>query len=166
MRGQILGLEGDRIILLGDDGARRACPIGEWRTAVPPQIGQWVDFVAEGEGAREAYLIPHLSGVPPHPGVQRTSSSMVLGMIGVGCLALSFIIPFAPTIAAFILGVIGASRAQEERDNTALLLSRISWIGALVLTFFGALLVMGVLALLGGLFGIGWHMATWPPIPT
>jgi multisubunit Na+/H+ antiporter MnhF subunit len=72
-----------------------------------------------------------------------------LGAIGVGCLLLGFVIPLLPTIAAFVLGCIGASQAQAERDDTALLLSRISWIGAVVLLAVGILAMLAVLAFIG-----------------
>ena len=41
--------------------------------------------------------------------------------------------------AAFVLGVIGAGQAQSEGDETALTMSRIAWIGALVLLVIGFL---------------------------
>ena len=71
---------------------------------------------------------------------------------------LGFIIPFIPTVAAFVLGIIGAGQAQAERDDSALVLARIAWIGALVLLAFSIIAVLGVLALIGtiGLSAI-WH---------
>jgi hypothetical protein len=84
---------------------------------------------------------------------------MILAGIAVGSLALGFIIPIVPTIIAFVLGVIAAAQARPEREETALLLARIAWIGALVMLCLGLLLVLGVIALFGtlGLAGI-WHL--------
>ena len=78
--------------------------------------------------------------------------------IGVGCLALGFILPVVPTIIAFVLGVIAAAQARSDGEETALLLARIAWIGALVLLAVGLLFVLGVIALVGtlGLAGV-WH---------
>ena len=83
---------------------------------------------------------------------------MVLGMVALGCLAVGFIIPVLPTIAAFVLGVIGAAQARTENDDTALLLSRIAWIGALVLLSIGLIAMLAVFSLLGTLgFAAIWH---------
>ena len=81
---------------------------------------------------------------------------MILAGIGVGCLALGFIIPIVPTIIAFVLGVIAAAQARADREETPLLLARIAWIGALVMLGLGILVVLGVIALFGvlGLAGI------------
>ena len=82
----------------------------------------------------------------------------MLGIIGVVCLVVGFVIPLIPTIAAFVLGVIGAGQAQAERDDTALLLSRVAWIGALVMLVIGVLAVLAIIALVGTMgFAAAWH---------
>lgn len=147
MRGTILGVHGGRGVLLADE-RRLEFPISEWRSAGSPVAGQIVDFVEENGEARAVFAVPgaHVSG----GGAPRSySGSFVLGAIGVGCLVLGFVIPLLPTIAAFVLGCIGASQAQAERDDTALLLSRIAWIGAVVLLSIGILAMLAVMALIG-----------------
>ncbi|MEJ0060889.1 MAG: hypothetical protein WDM79_15465 [Terricaulis sp.] len=67
------------------------------------------------------------------------STAFLLGAFSVGCLVFGFIIPLFPTIAAFVLGVIGAARSKLDGDETGLLLSRIGWIGALVCVGLGVL---------------------------
>lgn len=126
--------------------------MSEWRSAGTPTAGQIVDFVEDGGGARGVFAVPGAwSGVR---GVsQPSSTATVLGSIGCVCLALGFIIPLLPTIAAFVLGVIGAGQARETGDETGLLLSRISWIGALVLLVIGVLFLGAILAFIGT---IGW----------
>lgn len=163
MRGQILGIEDGRGVLLGLQDERRTFALSEWRSAGQPAAGQWVDFVAEGDGARSVYLIP-MHAPATAGGFSGTSSSFVLGAIGVGCLALGLIIPFVPTLAAFIFGVIGAGRAQDERDATGLTLSRIAWIGGLVMLALGIVALAIMLVFFGGLFSL--FMASMPPIPT
>lgn len=82
----------------------------------------------------------------------------MLGIIGVICLVFGFVVPLIPTIAAFVVGVIAAGQAQQERDDTSLLLARISWIGAIVMLGLGLLLVLSIIAFVGtiGFAGL-WH---------
>jgi hypothetical protein len=152
MRGTILGVHDGRGVLLGPSEQRLEFPLSEWRSAAPPMPGQIVDFVEEGGQARAVFAVPGLSAGAPQ------STALVLGWVGVGCLVLGFIIPLIPTIVAFVLGVIGAGQARADGDETALLLSRISWIGALVLLVIGFLAVLAVIAFVGtiGLASI-WH---------
>lgn len=165
MRGQILGLEEGRIVLLGADDVRRVSPLSEWRAPAAPQVGQWVDFLAEGDEARHVYPIPHAA--PPAGAIGRTSSSTILGAAGVACLVGGIVIPIVlPTLAALVLGIIGAGRAQEEHDQTGLLLSRIAWIGALILIGLGFLIMFSIFGFLGLLFGTWVHSPAWPPIST
>jgi hypothetical protein len=152
MRGTILGVHDGRGFLLGPSDQRLEFPLSEWRSAGTPVAGQAVDFVEEGGQARGVFAVPGLTNTG------RQSGSMVLGSIGVGCLALGFIIPLIPTIAAFVLGVIGAAQARTEQDETALLLSRIAWIGALVVLVIGVLAVLAIITLFGTLgFAAAWH---------
>lgn len=144
MRGTILGAHEARGVLLGADDKRREFPLSEWRSGGSPVAGQIVDFNDQDGEARAIYAVPGATAAAP-----RYSGSFVLGAIAVGCLALGFIIPLLPTIAAFVLGAVGASQAQQEKDDTALLLSRIAWIGALVLLAVGALVLLALFALIG-----------------
>ena len=146
MRGTILGVHGGRGVLIADE-RRLEFPMNEWRSAAPPVAGQIVDFVEENGEARAVFAVP---GAFAAGGAARGySGSFMLGAIGVGCLVLGFVIPLLPTIAAFVLGCIGASQAQAEHDDTALLLSRIAWIGAVVLLAVGILAMLAVLAFIG-----------------
>lgn len=143
MRGTILGVQDGRGVLSSADERRVEFPLAEWRSPGTPAAGQIVDFVEEGGEARSVFAVP--GAAVPRP----ASGSMVLGAIAVGCLALGFIVPLVPTIAAFVLGVIGAGQARAEGDETALLLSRIAWIGALVLLAIAMLALLAVFMLIG-----------------
>ncbi len=158
MRGTILGVHDGIGVLLGAEDRRLEFPLTEWRSAGAPYAGQAVDYVEEGGQARAVFAVP---GFGSSYGGAQQSTSRVLGIIGVVCLVLSFIIPMIPTIAAFVLGVIGAGQAKQEGDETSLLLARISWIGAVVMLGIGVLMVLGVIALFGtlGMAGVfsGWH---------
>lgn len=146
MRGTILGVHNDRGVLISADDRRVDFLLSEWRSPGVPTAGQVVDFMEEGGQARAVFAVPGASlGV----GGSGHSGSFVLGAIALGCLALGFLIPLLPTIAAFVLGVIGANKAQTERDDTALLMSRVAWIGALVLLFIGFLAIAAVIAFVG-----------------
>ncbi len=152
MRGTILGVHDGRGVLLGLNDQRLDFPLSEWRSAGAPVAGQAVDYVEEGGQARAVFAVPGATLTRSH------STTMVLSVIGLGCLVLGFIIPFVPTIAAFVLGVIAASQARAEGDETALLLARIAWIGALVMLAIGLLVILGVIALIGTV-GVAalWH---------
>jgi hypothetical protein len=150
MRGTILGSHDGRGVLLTADDRRLEFPLSEWRSGGLPLAGQVVDFMEEGGEARGVFLVP--GGAAR----RERSGAFVLGAVALGCLALGFIIPLLPTIAAFVLGVVGANHAQTEADETALLMSRIAWIGALVLLLIGFLAILAVIAFVGvvGLSGL------------
>jgi hypothetical protein len=143
MRGTILGVHDGRGTLLGPGEQRLEFPLSEWRSGATPVAGQLVDYVeAEGE-AKSVFAVPG-AVAPTNP-----STSFLLGAFSVGCLAFGFIIPLFPTIAAFVLGVIGAARAKLDGDETGLLLSRIGWIGALVCMGLGVIVLIGLLMFAG-----------------
>lgn len=161
MRGVILGVHDGRGVLLGDGERRLEFPMSEWRSAGSPIAGQLVDFVEEGGQAKAVFAVPAAPASTAQFGSQ--SGSRVLGIIGVICLVVGFVIPFIPTVAAFVLGVIGAGQAQAEGDDTALLLSRISWVGALVLLAIGILALLAVIALFGVMGVAAITQGEWHP---
>lgn len=161
MRGVILGVHDGRGVLLGDGERRLEFPISEWRSGGAPVAGQVVDFVEEGGQAKAVFAVPAAPALGAQLGAQ--SGARVLGIIGVICLVVGFIIPLIPTIAAFVLGVIGAGQAQAERDDTALLLSRISWVGALVLLAIGMLALLALIALFGVMGVTAISHGNWQP---
>lgn len=157
MRGTILGVHDGRGVLLGSSDQRLEFPLSEWRSPGVPAPGQIVDFVEEGGQARGVFAVPGA------PSVGGQSNALVLGWVSVGCLVLGFIIPLIPHIAAFVLGVIGAAQARAENNDNALLLSRIGWIGSLVMMVIGFLAVMAIFMLLGaGFFSAIWHGGLGP----
>jgi hypothetical protein len=153
MRGTILGVHDGRGVLIGPGEQRLDFPLSEWRSPGTPVSGQIVDFVEENGQARGVFAVPGAQASNSY------SNATVLGGIGCACLVLGFVIPLIPTIAAFVLGVIGAAQAKAAgNDETGLVLSRISWIGALVLLIVGILAMLAVFTLLGTLgFAAIWH---------
>jgi hypothetical protein len=159
MRGIVLGVHDGRGVLIGEGERRLDFPLAEWRSVGAPSAGQIVDYLEENGQARALFAVP---GAATGFSTSARSGSLVLGIIAVGCLVLGFIIPLIPTIAAFVLGVIGAGQAQQERDDTALLLSRLAWIGALVLLSIGILAILAVFALIGTVgFAALFHGVSW-----
>lgn len=154
MRGTILGVHDGRGVLLGSNDHRLEFPLSEWRSTGTPMAGQVVDFVEEGGQAKSVFAVPGVAA----SSAGGASSSRVLGWIAIACLIAGFVIPFLPTIAAFVLGVIGAGQAKREGDDTALLISRIAWIAALVLLVLGVVAILAFVAFFGVLgFAGAWH---------
>ncbi|MHB1103603.1 MAG: hypothetical protein ACYC0C_12700 [Devosia sp.] len=154
MQGQILRVEAGRRsgVILGNDGNRYSFSEPDWKVADPPATGLNVDFIAADGQAAEIFPLPGQAGGSPSAAPARPQpvagaptaaegSSVLLGLIGTGCLVLGFIIPLLPTIAAFVLGLIGADSAKRHNNQTGLILSRVAWIGALVLIVIGVLLL-------------------------
>ena len=157
MQGQILEASAAKSgTILGDDGNRYTFTAGDWRTADAPAVGGRVDFLAgEGGAAREIFPLPGTAGgaqpagapvmAPPtsYPPRPPTNNSQLLGWIGIACLVIGFVLPIVlPTIAAMVLGLIGADTAKRHNDTNGLILSRIAWIGAVVLLALGVLLLL------------------------
>lgn len=166
MQGRILevDLRQGRGLLLGADGNRYGFPLQEWKSPDPPIGGLPVDFVAEAGEAKAVFpLQPHFAQpsygyVPQSAGFSFGANapgdnSATMGGIGVVCLALGFVVPLLPTIAALVLGLIGAGTAKRYNNGTGLVLSRVSWIGALVMLAFGIALIIFGLSIFGLLFG-------------
>jgi hypothetical protein len=131
MRGQILHSDKAGGVIATPEGARYRFAAAEWRGRGGPFAGLTVDFVAEGEIARDIYALPQ-AFAPRGP-----DNSVLFGTLGVLCLVLSFVIPFLPLVGAFIVGLVGAESAKRHRNANGLLLSRISWVGALLLVVAG-----------------------------
>jgi hypothetical protein len=156
MRGQILevGTTGGGVIL-GTDGNRYTFGRSDWRVTDAPQRGADVDFIAGSGVATEIFPIP--------PRVTATSfasassearkaegSSQLLGIIGILFLVLAFIVPVLPAFISLVFGLIGAGSAKRYNNETGLVLSRIAWIGSVIVL----VLAVVTIALLG--------MFAWP----
>ena len=101
MRGTILGVHGGRGVLIGPNQERLEFPLSEWRSPGTPAPGQIVDFVETNGEAQGVFAVPGAASASS--GVGTTSNATVMGAIGCVCLVLGFLIPFIPTIAAFVL---------------------------------------------------------------
>jgi hypothetical protein len=169
MQGQILQVDNDRRVglILGSDGKRYDFAAAEWRGANPPLVGMAIDFIANDNQASAVFPLTGNVAMPAAGGVVvgPADNSVTLGWLGVGCLVLSFIIPVLPTIGAFVLGLIGSGEAKKHGNGTGLLLGRISWIGALVITFAGFVLIALGLSFLGFVAGdIFREMGNWAAV--
>lgn len=154
MQGQILQLQAERRsgVILGNDGNRYSFLEMDWKGGDAPAAGLNVDFIAADGRAAEIFPLPSQTGSAPSAAPARPQpmvsaaaaaegSSVLLGLIGIACLVLGFVIPLLPTIAAFVLGLVGADSAKRHNNQTGLILARVAWIGALVLIVIGVLLL-------------------------
>ena len=172
MQGQILEASAAKSgMILGDDGNRYTFTGIDWRTADSPAAGMRVDFVpGEGGAAREIFPLPGagtasptmaipVMQVPP-PSYPRPpqNSSQTLGWIGIACLVVGFVLPIVlPTIAALVLGLIGADTAKKHNDSTGLVLSRIAWIGALATFAIGVFFLLFAFAVIWPVIAVFWE---------
>ena len=143
MRGTILGVDGARGVLIAGD-ARLEFALSEWRSAGAPAPGQAVDFLEEGGAARAVFAVPSQSGATQ-------SGAFIMAAVALGSLVLGLIVPLVPTLVALVLGLIAAGQARAERQESALVMARIAWIGATVLLIVGLLMLTALILLFGGL---------------
>lgn len=146
MRGQIL--EADAAgggLILGNDGNRYTFARSNWKSPVTPSTGLDVDFVPKDMDAQDIYVLPGMASTAPpvqRQPVSEEGASVVLGVIAIGCLALGFIVPLLPTVAALVIGLIGADSAKRHNNSTGLLLSRVAWVGALILLVIAVVIIV------------------------
>jgi hypothetical protein len=141
MRGQVLQADAGGGLLLGEDGNRYRFATGEWKVSAAPSPGVAVDFLIDGGSAREVFPINAAGGGAAPAALPERGNSELLGALGVACLLVNFVFPVVPLIAAVILGLVGASSARAFGNRPGLILSRIAWIGAIVLLAILALLI-------------------------
>ena len=147
MRGQILeaNAAAGSGLILGNDGNRYTFARGDWKSPLAPAAGLDVDFVPTDMDAHDIYVLPGAVSMAP-PGqrqpISEEGASVVLGVIGIDCLALGFIVPLLPTIAALVIGLIGADSAKRHNNSTGLLLSRVAWVGALILLVIAVVIIV------------------------
>ncbi len=103
MKGQILNIEENKGIILGEDGNRYEFDINEWKEKITPIKGMKVDFEIEDNKAKNIYLLE-----TPKPdlitALNMESNIKTFGGFGAICLLLSWI-PYIG-LALYILGLI------------------------------------------------------------
>jgi hypothetical protein len=147
MRGQVLnaGNGSNDGLILGDDGRRYGFARAEWKAVGLPVPGVAVDYLAVEGAARDIYPLSAIGIATAPVAAIYPNNSSVLGGFGIGCLCLGFFFPVLVPLVGLVLGFVGAGTAKRYGDTGGLALSRIAWIGNLVLLF---LQVIGVLLLL------------------
>lgn len=160
MRGQVLEVTAAGGMILGEDGQRYKFMGTDWKSAVAGVDGTEVDFVAVGERATQVYSVRAVGS-----NWQATSrptggagNSVLLGWLGIACLVLSFVMPLLPLAGALLFGLAGASSAKVAGNETGLLLSRIAWIGALVLIGIGVVALVWFTAYAWPFFEVMWQV--------
>lgn len=173
MRGQILQTEtSGGGTIAGSDGNRYTFARSDWKGPSEPLAGAEIDFIAGQGTAGEIFPLPGRAGLggtsystaassasaATATAQKSEGSSVLLGWLGIACLVISFVIPVLPLVVAFILGLIGASSAKRYNNENGLTLSRIAWIGALVLFVVGVLVVVALLIFAWPLIYVFWLM--------
>lgn len=166
MRGQVVETRAAGGQILGEDGQRYKFMNTDWKGAGGAADGMEVEFVPVGERATQVWAVratsDHWAPGTRAPGGNREvaarpsgdhwasaekpagdDSSVLMGWLGIACLVLAFVVPVLPLAGALIFGLTGASAAKARGNDTGLLLSRIAWIGAVVMTVIGMVLVAG-----------------------
>lgn len=158
MRGRVLETSAAGGLILGEDGQRYKFMGTDWKSAVVGVDGTEVDFVAVGERATQVFAVRVTGGWEAAARPASSDSSVLLGWLGIGCLVLAFVIPALPIAGAFVFGLMGASTAKARGNATGLLLSRIAWIGAVVLTGIGVALIVWFAAYAWPFFEVMWEI--------
>ena len=146
MEGVILGF--DRVegmgVVRGEDGRRYRFARGDWRSEREPLEGQGVDFVPEGDEAREVYLLTPLRSLFAEKARDIETSEKTLPML-----------VYVLYVAAFAYGVtmvVGAILAYANRDRArgTWLASHYEWqIGTFWRGLVGVILGVALLPLFG-----------------
>jgi hypothetical protein len=164
MRGQIL--ETDAAgggTILGSDGNRYSFARSDWKGPTAPAAGNGCDFIAGSGTAQEIFPLPGRASASSYASAQATAapavrrdegSSQLLGILGILCLVLAFIVPVLPAIGGLILGLIGADSAKRHRNDAGLTLSRIAWIGSLIVLALAVIVILALIVFAWPLFDV------------
>jgi len=114
MKGQILAIDENKGIILGEDDKRYEFELNEWKEKIPPLKGAKVDFEIENKKAKNIYLLEI-----PKPDIltalQLESNIKIFG--GVGALFIIFSwIPYIG-LALYILGLIFLTIAFKKLSD-------------------------------------------------
>lgn len=145
MEGMVLGIDADEGVIRTADGTRYRFNKSDWKTPRPPQPKDRVDFVVDGEHAREIYLVSSGMGEITEVFDKIQSSEKTMPAVVYGCY-----------IASILWGVtmiIGVALAYIYRGNATPALIRTHFdyqIGVFWKSLIGYL--VGILLLF---FGVG-----------
>lgn len=148
MEGMILGFDrakGEGVVR-GDDGRRYRFSRESWRSEREPMEGQGVDFVPEGDEAREVYLLTHLRSFFAEKARDLEGSDKTLPMV--------VYLLYAAAFAYGVTMVVGAVLAYANRERAAgsWLRSHYDW---QIATFWQSLAGVVLGAVLVPLLGLG-----------
>ena len=122
MKGQILGFDGNIGFITGEDNKRYSFTKEEWKENTPPEKGQKVDFNAEGENAKDIYLIETSNTVQlPAQNKEILSKAGLLGGLGIIGLFLGWIPLIGPVISLagmiiLLMGIYKISKLAPEKN--------------------------------------------------
>ena len=113
MKGQILAFEENEGIILGEDEKRYKFTLQDWKEKTPPLKGAKVDFEANGENARDIYLLD----IPSSNFINLNPNIKTLGGLGAVFLLLGWM-PYIG-IGLYLIGLILLSIAFKDLSNLA-----------------------------------------------
>ncbi len=139
MKGQILNIEENKGIILGEDGKRYEFDINEWKENISPIKGMKVDFEIENTKIKNIYLLE-----APKPNIisaiNLESNIKNFGGFGAICLLLSWI-PYIG-FALYILGLIFLSIAFKKIAETGKKDLIKNWIFTILISIGGGILIL------------------------
>ena len=102
MQGYILTMEGERNVILGDDGVRYNFVIQDWQGGdAEPGVDMRVQFEARGANAVYVFLAPDASGLPPiQPST--ASSNPPWWLVGLAPVVILFVIVVVAMVAVLL----------------------------------------------------------------
>lgn len=134
MRGKILNCSSadNSGVILSDDGRRFRFARQDFRSEAAPRPGLTVDFVHDGEEAREVYVMagPVLGGEDG-----TNSNAMITAILAIVCAVLGFLIPglgLLLAVAALLLGLRARKLARNDANRNASVLALVAVIGGCI----------------------------------
>jgi len=151
MKGEIIHITENEGIILTDDGKRYKFNLNEWKSEEKPSKGDIVDFIENGEFAKEVILLkskhlnmPDISTVTDILNSNDLKSIKLLGGIGSVCLFFTWIpyLGFLFAIAGLILLTIAIKKLSDKNKEEnifknwliALIISLLSYVMTIFIT--------------------------------
>ena len=102
MEGVILGYGSEKGVIRGADGSRYAFGRSDWKSEREPVAGHRVDFVPEGDRAKEIYLIDLATGAILSTMSDMEASEKTMPMAVYACYLASFLYGFTMIVGVAI----------------------------------------------------------------
>lgn len=148
MKGKILdyNFQESKGLISGDDGNRYSFENSQWKADISPKVNQTVDFVIDGDIAKEIYLVKgQMNDLATSLNIEGSEArkGAVFAAIGSGFMFLTIvpILGILFVIAGFILEILGVKKLSDNAKNEKDIFKNFVWgyvailIGTILLTF-------------------------------